>query len=64
LRASAQRSQETIHASANVVSNRLIMWACRSAYKKVKNGNSVIGPASPFSGGIARLGFQYHWSIG
>ena len=43
----------------NNASIRTIMCACRSLYKNVKSGNSVIGSTSP-GAGMTRLGFQYH----
>ena len=46
--------------NAVVVAAEAITRALRSAKRKVKKGNSVIGPGSPSPGVIDRLGFQYH----
>ena len=42
---SGPSSTESAQASASTVTGRAIMCACRSPYRKVKAGNSVIGPA-------------------
>ena len=54
------RSSDNIQPSASTVTGRSIMCACRSLYKKVNRGNSVIGSTSPGEVGMMRLGFQYH----
>src|SRR3970040_2076742 len=41
------------------VTGSAIMWACRSAYINVNNGNSVMG-ADSLGAGMMRVGFQYH----
>ena len=38
----ALRNAEIAKPNANTANGIAIMWACRSAYKNVKNGNSVI----------------------
>ena len=46
--------------NAAKVTGSASICACKSPYKKVNNGNSVIGPDSVTGCGIIRVAFQYH----
>ena len=45
------------------VTGSAIMWACRSAYINVNNGNSVMG-ADSLGAGMMRVGIQANTSVG
>ena len=68
----ASRSERGSAASASWIASArtrsvigiAIMCACRSANRKVKNGNSVIAGGSSSGCGMARLAFQNHQSLG
>jgi len=48
----------TAQARASSIKGKLIICACKSPYKKVKKGNSVMGATSPSSALMAREAVQ------